>query len=379
MRQQFQALLDEEHGFFRPRCGEVRWAEVLGVSENEILVDVGGKWDGVIQHQDLERVDDSYRAGLQPGDTVPVSALGALGPQGNLVVSLSQGLAQRDWLHAKEMEESGEISEAEVVDVNRGGVVVTFGRLRGFVPNSQLTSVRRGMRGERLLQVKQGLVGRSLWLVVIEVDQRRRRLVLSQRRAERARRQDLLDELAEGDVRTGIVCSLVNFGVFVDLGGLDGLIHISELSWGHVKHPGEVLGEGDEIEVYVLRVDRERERVGLSRKRLLPDPWPLVTDGLRIGQEVPGTVTGMVEFGLFVDIGRGVEGLVHKSRLPSRSVDHAGLEPDSPVWVRVLEIDRQRRRIALDYAGPGEAAADAPVDVLRESSVTVNSGAGCSE
>jgi small subunit ribosomal protein S1 len=172
------------------------------------------------------------------------------------------------------------------------------------------------------------LVGQSLSLAVIEVNQRRRRLVLSERAARRRERQRLLQELAEGQVRTGIVRNLVDFGAFVDLGGLDGLIHISELDWRHVTHPSEVLDVGDEVEVYVLDVDRERRRVGLSRRRLLPDPWDHVTERLREREIVRGTVTNVASFGAFVDIGEGIEGLVHISEVP-------GGEAGRPIWSQV--------------------------------------------
>jgi small subunit ribosomal protein S1 len=198
-------------------------------------------------------------------------------------------------------------------------------------------------------------VGQVLSLAVLEVDQHRRRLALSERVAGRRQRQQLLETLTEGEVRTGVVRNLVEFGAFVDLGGVDGLIHISELDWRHVEHPSEVLSVGDEVEVYVLSVDRERERIGLSRKRLLPDPWPLVAKRLHVGQKVEGTVTNVARFGVFVDVGDGVEGLVHVSEIPGGDASCVGLEPGSPVTVRVLKIDQWRQRIALSLRGVGQA------------------------
>jgi small subunit ribosomal protein S1 len=271
--------------------------------------------------------------------------------QEGLPVSINKGLQQQDWLRAKDLVESEQVIEAQVVDVNRGGVLVQFGGLRGFVPNSHLTSIPRGLRGQRLREAKSELLGQTLHLVVLEVKPRRRRLVLSERQAERQRREQLLLELNEGDIRTGTVTNLVDFGAFVDLGGADGLIHISELDWKHVDHPREVLNVGDEVEVYVLRVDRKRQRIGLSRKRLLPDPWHTVTDNLIPGQIVGGTVTNVVDFGAFVDLGQGIEGLVHISETPAGKATLAELNPGSPVTVRVLEIDQDRRRIALSLQG----------------------------
>jgi len=346
-QQQFSILIESDYDYARPRRGQIRHAVVLSVGENDVIVDLGTKRDGIVPRRDLELLDETYRTGLQAGDHVPVRVLTPSGRHDELIVSLKQGLDQQDWLRAQEYLESGEVCEAEVTEVNRGGAIVSFGRLRGFVPNSHLTSLPSGLRRDCLQQVKSELVGQTLSLAVIEVDQQRRRLVLSERVARRRKRQQLLEELTEGEVRTGVVCNLVKFGAFVDLGGLDGLIHISELAWQHVIHPGEVLSVGDEVEVYVLSVDRERKRIGLSLKRLLPDPWPLVANRLRVGQVVEGTVTTVVEFGMFVDLGEGVEGLAHTSEMPGGETSYAELEAGSPIKVRVLEIDRWRRRIAL--------------------------------
>jgi small subunit ribosomal protein S1 len=273
------------------------------------------------------------------------------------VASLNKGLQQQDWLRAQDLLESEEVVEAKATDFNRGGVLVSFCRLQGFVPNSHVTSLPRGVRGRRLRKAKAELVGQTLSLVVIEVNQRRRRLVLSERAAERQKRQRLLEELTEGEVRTGIVRNLVDFGAFVDLGGLDGLIHISELDWKYVHHPSEVLSVGDEVEVYVLDVDRERGRVALSRKRLLPDPWHRVAEELREGDLVDGTITNVVPFGVFVEVGEGVEGLVHTSRIPDCGADGPSLEAGSPVTVRVLNVDAWEHEIGLSLQKAGHSHA----------------------
>jgi len=358
----FSTLIEsEDYDFARPRRGQVCQAVVLSVGENDVIVDLGAKRDGFVPRRDLELLDDAYRTGLQIGDRVPVCVLDARGLQGEVVVSLNRGLAQQDWLRAQECLEGGEICQAQVEEVNRGGVIVPFGRLRGFVPNSQLTSVPRGLRGDRLWKAKSDLVGRVLALAIIEANQRRRRLVLSERVAARRTRQQLFEVLTEGEVRTGVVRHLVDFGAFVDLGGVDGLIHISELAWRHVKHPSDVVCEGDEVEVYVLKVDRERERVGLSRKRLLPDPWPRVAERLSVGQVIEGTVTKVAKFGVFVDVGEGIEGLIHNSEIPGGFASHLALESDQTICVRVLRINRWRRRIALSLQDVGQADC-APID-----------------
>jgi small subunit ribosomal protein S1 len=311
-------------------------------------------------------VEDAYLEDLAVGDRVPVVVLRTWGREDGMVVSINKGLQQQDWLRAEELVESGTLLDAEVVDVNRGGVLVSFGRLQGFVPNSHLTSIRRGMRGGKLREAKSELVGETLYLVVIDVNQRRRRLVLSERKANHRRREQVFKELTEGDVRTGTVTNVVDFGAFVDLGGVDGLVHISELDWKHVDRPGDVLSAGDEVEVYVLDVDRERERIALSRKRLLPDPWYQVVQDLQVGQVVEGTVTNVVNFGAFVELEEGIEGLVHVSEMPAGNATRAELASGSPVWVRVLEVENDRRRIALSLRGTEGTMAQAFQDGWAE-------------
>jgi small subunit ribosomal protein S1 len=353
-RERLAELLESARYRPRPvRRGEIREAQVIRLSEDEVVVDLRSKRDGFVPPRDLEMLGDEYREGLQVGDLVPVLVLKTWGQGGRVVVSLNKGLQRQDWLRAQELLDSEEVTEMEVVGTNRGGVLVRFGRLRGFVPNSLLTSVPRGLRGERRRKAKEELIGQQLGLVVIEVKQRRRRLVLSQKAARRQQGEKLLRELTEGEVRTGVVRSLVEFGAFVDLGGMDGLIHISELDWTHVDRPGDVLSVGEEVEVYVLSVDRDRERIGLSRKRLLPDPWLRVTERLRAGDQVEGTVTGLEQFGAFVDVGEGVEGLVHVSEMPEREESLGALKAGDVVTVRVLSVDQWERQIALRLESPG--------------------------
>jgi small subunit ribosomal protein S1 len=347
LRKQLLALVLDEYDYARPHRGQIREGVILDIGDNDMIVDVGAKRDGIVPPRDLELLDETYRESLAIGDRVPVSVLRSGGREEGLKVSIHKGMQQQDWLRAKDYMAKQQVFDAQVIDVNRGGVLVQFGRLRGFVPNSHLTSIPRRMRAELKGEAKQKLVGQTLPLVVIEVTQRRRRLVMSQRQARRQRRAQLLHELTEGDVRTGIVVNLVGFGAFVDLGGADGLIHISELDWRHVSHPREVLDVGDEVEVYVLSIDREKERIGLSRKRVLPDPWYTVTGNLQMGQTVQGKVTNVVDFGAFVDLGEGIEGLIHISEIPGTQLASASLEPGSPIAVRVLKIDQARRRIGL--------------------------------
>jgi small subunit ribosomal protein S1 len=343
----FATLIEQGYGYTRLQRGDVHEARILSTRENEILVDLGGKKDGIIPPDDLRLLDEEVRDSLRVGDKIPVVVVDTRSSSGEIVVSLRQGLDQQDWLRAKEFLESTEICESEVVEANRGGVVVSFGRLRGFVPNSHLSSVPRYVRGDELNRVKSELIGKTLSLAIIEVNQRRRRLVLSERSADGRRRHQLFEELQQGDKLTGVVSSLTDFGAFVDLGGADGLIHISELSWRHVAHPSDVLSIGEKVEVVVLRVDRKRQRIGLSRRQLLPDPWLAVSENLRPGQVVEGTVTAVTDLGAVVEVAEGLEGLARVSELPDDPSGSASLEPGAPVSVRVLRVDQTRRRIAL--------------------------------
>jgi small subunit ribosomal protein S1 len=369
-KQRLATLIMGDYDYARPRRGEVREAVILSVGENDIVVDLGTKRDGIILPKDLELLNDAYRAGLKVGDHVPVVVLKTWGRRdGAIEVSLNKGLERRDWLRAQDLLESGKVIEIEVIDFNRGGVIVPFGSLRGFVPNSHLASAPRGLRGKRLREAKAELVKQTLSLVVIEVNQRQRRLVFSERAARRRKRQQLLEELTVGEIRTGTVCNLVDFGAFVDLGGLDGLIHVSELDWRYADHPSEVLSVGDKVEVYVLSVDRERKRVELSRKRLLPNPWYRVVEALHTGDTIEGTVTGVVEFGAFVDVGEGVEGLIHTSKMPKGKATCLNLEPGSPVVVRVLEINEWEHRIALELQEMDISLSMSPASDLSENPV----------
>jgi small subunit ribosomal protein S1 len=346
-REQLAAWIESDYDFERLSRREIRQATILLIDDNQVIVDLGVKRDGLVPPRDLSQLEPAYRESLKVGDTVPVSVLDASDSYDMVLVSLRSGLAQRDWLRAEEMAETGETFEAEVVESNRGGVVVQFGRVRGFVPNSHLVSVRRGLDRDRLREAKTELIGATLCLSVLEVDQKRRRLVLSERVAKEQRQQELMAELTPGEERTGVVCNIVSYGAFVDLGGVDGLIHISELDWQHVGHPSEVVKPGDEVNVYVLSVDPRRNRIALSRKRLLPDPWPLVTAQINEGDVVAGQITNITDFGAFVDVGEGVEGLVHISQVPDGAETLQSLQRGAEVMVRVLHIDDARQRISL--------------------------------
>ena len=255
------------------------------------------------------------------------------------------------WQQARKAMEQGEVLELPVVGCNRGGVLVGWNSLRGFVPASHLVNLSPAAdEAERYDELRR-LIGSRLGLKIIELDQDQARFVLSERasRLDESRRQDLLDNLCPGDICQGRVTNLCSFGAFVDLGGLEGLVHVSELSWGRVEHPSSVLEPGQSVEVYVLNVDRDRRRVGLSVKRLQPDPWQSVEERYRVGQVVEGVITHVVNFGAFARVEDGLEGLIHISELAEGNFLHprSVVQEGDVVSARVLNIDSERRRMGL--------------------------------
>jgi small subunit ribosomal protein S1 len=361
MTERFRQLLATgDYDYERPRPGQVLEATILSISEHDIVVGLDSKQDGIIPPQDLQLVDDEYVESLEEGDRIPVVVMRRRLGEPGVRVSLNKGLQQRDWLRMEELEDTGEVIEVEVTDTNRGGLVVQAGGLRGFVPNSLIGSLTNAGPDDTPVSGKDDLIGLTLEVVVTEVNQRRRRLVLSRRAVQRRMRHQLLDEIQPGEVRRGVVRNIVSFGAFVDLGGIDGLIHVSEIDWGHVDRVEDVLSVGDQLDVYVLRVDRERQRIALSRKRLLPDPWDTLVTEMEVGDTVAGTVTHVVDFGAFVDVGQGVEGLVHESVLQQMGISRDQIVPQMGVVVRILGIDRERHRISLGLVEPEDTSDEIP-------------------
>jgi small subunit ribosomal protein S1 len=308
----------------------------------------------VIWGRELERLGSEGLEEMHEGDSVLVYVVTPEDKNGNPVLSLSRAQAERDWREAERIFEAGEMFEGTVSGFNKGGLIVRIGKVRGFVPSSQITSLRGRRRSEDGEDPLAGLVGNEMQLKVIEIDRNRNRLILSERAAMREWRKQhkerLLEELKEGDVRKGGVISICDFGAFVDLGGADGLIHLSELSWRRVAHPSEVLKVGDEVEVYVLNVDRDRKRIGLSLKRLEPDPWSVIAESYHVGQLVEGTITKLVKFGAFARIfDDDIEGLIHLSELSEERIAHPRevVQESDTRTLRIIRIDPEQRRIGL--------------------------------
>lgn len=347
----FEQLL-EDYDYEDPRRGQILEGEIIHVDEDSVLVDIGAKRDAIVPRKDLDQLDDEFRGGLRSGDKIPVYVMRTGKVGGDLLVSINRGLEQEDWERAERNLDSGDVSNPEIIGQNKGGVVVRFGRLRGFVPNSHIPDIRRGAGSDELRDQKEELIGTTLPVKVIEVNQKRRRLVLSSRAARHERRSQRLEELEPGTTVSGKVVNLVDFGAFVDLGGVDGLVHISELDWSRVEHPSEIFEVGEEVEVEITDVDVERERVSLSRKSLLKNPWQTIDEKYTPGDLVEGEVTNVRNFGAFVMLPEGVEGLIHVSELgivgPGYPQDI--VHPGDKVLVRILDIEQERERISLSMS-----------------------------
>jgi small subunit ribosomal protein S1 len=320
-----------------------------------VLVDVGLKSEGVIPGREVSEIEQEIGRRPKVGDKVLVYVLATETHEGHPLLSYRRAGMERFWRKAQEQVQSGEVVEAKVLEVNRGGVVVDFGN-RAFVPISQLVSVQRVGESEeeqeQLVEQLKALVGKRLKLKVIEADRKRNRLILSERQANRElrsqRRDTLLQELEPGQIRRGRVSNVANFGVFVDLGGADGLVHISELSWSRVKHPSEVVKPGQEVEVFVISVDRDTKKIALSLRRAQEDPWMSIEERYPLNSIVNGEVIKQAQFGVFVKVEDGVEGLVHNSEIaPS---DRRLLQEGQALPFRVLSIDLDRRRLRLSPA-----------------------------
>src|SRR6478672_7989269 len=325
--------------------GDVVTGTVVRVDKDEILVDIGYKSEGVIPISEL-----SIRRSVNPDEEVEIGqeidalVLQKEDAEGRLILSKKRARFERAWRRIEAAAESGEPVEGNVIEVVKGGLIIDLG-VRGFLPAS-LVDIRR-------VQDLDEFMSQKIECKVIELNRSRNNVVLSRRAVleeERKEvRQQILDRLQPGQIVEGAISNIVDFGAFVDLDGIDGLIHISELSWSHVNHPSEILNIGDVVPVKVLDIDRDRQRISLGLKQTQEDPWQRVVNTYRVGDELEGTVTKVVAFGAFVEILDGVEGLVHISELAHHHVENPRevVEPGQEVKVKILEIDAERRRLSL--------------------------------
>src|SRR4249919_3435996 len=325
--------------------GEVVSGRVVRIDNDEVFVDIGYKSEGVISSNEL-----SIRKNVDPHDEVELDeevdalVLTKEDQDGRLIMSKKRARFEKAWRRIEAAAESGDPVEGTVIEVVKGGLIIDLG-VRGFLPAS-LVDIRRVPNLDEYM-------GTKIETKVIELNRSRNNVVLSRRAVleeeRKEQRQEILDQLQPGMIVEGQISNIVDFGAFVDLNGIDGLIHISELSWSHVNHPSEILGIGDTVQVKVLDIDRDRQRISLGLKQTQEDPWQRIVDTYHVGDELEGTVTKVVAFGAFVEIMEGVEGLVHISELAQQHVENPReiVQPGDTIRVKVLEIDSERRRLSL--------------------------------
>lgn len=348
----FLAAIDETIKYFND--GDIVEGTIVKVDRDEVLLDIGYKTEGVIPSREL-----SIKHDVDPNEVVGVSdhvealVLQKEDKEGRLILSKKRAQYERAWGTIEKRKEADEVVTGTVIEVVKGGLILDIG-LRGFLPAS-LVEMRR-------VRDLQPYVGRELEAKIIELDKNRNNVVLSRRawleQTQSEVRHSFLSQLQKGQIRKGTVSSIVNFGAFVDLGGVDGLVHVSELSWKHIDHPSEVVEVGQEVTVEVLDVDMDRERVSLSLKATQEDPWQQFARTHQIGQLVPGKVTKLVPFGTFVRVEEGIEGLVHISELAERHVEipEQVVQVGTEIFVKIIDIDLERRRISLSLKQATETA-----------------------
>ncbi len=339
----FLAAIDATIKYFND--GDIVEGVIVKVDRDEVLLDIGYKTEGVIPSRELSiKHDVDPSEVVSVGDEVEALVLQKEDKEGRLILSKKRAQYERAWGTIEKVKEEDGVVSGTVIEVVKGGLILDIG-LRGFLPAS-LVEMRR-------VRDLQPYVGKEVEAKIIELDKNRNNVVLSRRawleQTQSEVRTTFLRELQKGQVRTGVVSSIVNFGAFVDLGGVDGLVHVSELSWKHIDHPSEVVEVGQEVTVEVLDVDMDRERVSLSLKATQEDPWQHFARTHTIGQVVPGKVTKLVPFGAFVRVDDGIEGLVHISELAERHVElpEQVVQVGDDIFVKVIDIDLERRRISL--------------------------------
>jgi small subunit ribosomal protein S1 len=350
------ALLEQSVSPINIKRGDVVEGVIVRIDQDEILVDIGLKSEGVLSTKELPASGYGSFGELHIDDKVLVYVIQPETQEGHALLSLKRANAERQWRIAEEQYKNGELLKARVIDYNKGGLIVDVAGIRGFVPISQILNLKReevasGGENQETAAKLQSMKDKELQLKIIEINRARNRLILSERLAvqewRQRRREELLDELKPGEVRQGVVSNLANFGAFVDLGGADGLVHISQLAWSRVNHPSEVLHVGQNVEVQVLSVDKDKKKIALSIKRAEVDPWTTVEQRYTPGQVVTGVITKIAPFGAFARIEDGIEGLIHLSELTPGMDPKQTLHEGVPLQLRIVRIDAERRRLGL--------------------------------
>ena len=363
---EMEALLAASANPINIKRGDVVEGVIVRIDQDEILVDIGLKSEGVLSTKELPSNGYGSFSELHLNDKVLVYVIQPETSEGHAVLSLKRANTERQWRIAEEQYKNNELLKAKVIDYNKGGLIVDVAGIRGFVPISQILNLKReevaaGGENQETAAKLQSMKDKELQLKIIEINRARNRLILSERLAvqewRQRRREELLDELKPGEVRRGVVSNLANFGAFVDLGGADGLVHISQLAWSRVNHPSEVLHVGQDVEVQVLSVDKDKKKIALSIKRAEVDPWTTVEQRYTPGQVVTGVVTKIAPFGAFARIEDGIEGLIHLSELTPGTDPKSILHEGAQLQLRILRIDAERRRLGLSLRQADEVDA----------------------
>lgn len=355
-----EALLNEEGlNIDFPKQGETRDGVIASITEGQILVSVGAKSEGIITGKEYEAIPAEILAELEVGSAIPVYIVTPEDQSGNLILSFVRAVEEQSWIDAEKDLQDATTFTSSIVGYNKGGLLVPLGTIRGFIPASQLSISRRlAISGDSPEEKYRQMIGESIEVRVIEVDRERRRLILSEKAASTETRDQIkdmiLDDLKEGDVRTGKVTSLADFGAFVNINGADGLVHLSEISWDHISHPNEVLKVGQEVKVKIIAIDKDRRRIGLSLRQLKDDPWSSQVTDLKVGQLVEAEITRLTNFGAFAKLrlenkAKDLEGLIHISEISEHRIDHPKevIHVGDIVTLRIIKIEEDVHRIGL--------------------------------
>jgi small subunit ribosomal protein S1 len=359
-----QFLSNPAHDYRNLQYGDTVDGTIMRIDRDEILVDIGSKAEGVVPAREMQSLTTEDRAALNPGDELLVFVVQAEDREGRALLSVDKARQEKSWRRLQLSHDAAEVIEAKVINYNKGGLLVNLDGVRGFVPASQVSGISRGPETQKQSDMAR-MVGSSMNLKVIEINRARNRLILSERQAvqdvREGRKGELLSSLKEGDVRSGMVTSVCDFGAFVDIGGADGLVHLSEISWSRVKHPNEVLKAGDRVNVFVLSIDNDRKRIALSIKRTQSEPWTTIGERYQLGQIVEGTITQLASFGAFARIEDGIEGLIHVSEMGDGRIQHPRdvVKEGDTVQVRIIRIDPARRRMGLSMRLTDDGSAPA--------------------
>jgi small subunit ribosomal protein S1 len=374
------SLLEQEGlGLDLPQAGEIKTGTIASISPGQILVGIGAKSEGIIRGQEFELIPPDVFASLEVGQEIPVFVVIPENHHGNLILSYVRALEAESWEKAQNLMKEKETFTGTIEGYNRGGLLVNFNELHGFIPSSQLSFSRRAdmvgdtfnelhgfipssqlsfsrradMVGDTPEKRYGDLIGQEITLQVIEVDQERRRLIFSERAAVHESRDSIRDKVIEklniGEVLTGRITSLADFGAFVNISGADGLVHLSEISWDRIRHPGDELKVGQEVQVKIISIDKEKRHIGLSIRQLKEDPWQEQIKDLRVGQLVEAKITRLTKFGAFARLTSEIEGLIHISEISDEHIGHPKevLHEGDEVTLRIIKIEQDSHRIGL--------------------------------